>query len=137
MDIARYERRVFAYLIDVLLCLGCAFLTWSFIPWMRAFPLAAQIVVLEVMMGLYYMLFGGILLKWSNGYTLGGALLRTKVVHMDDRDITYRDAFIRSVCLSIIPWVLVNAIYMLIVHTERTICDKITDTIVIDRRNWK
>ncbi len=88
-------------------------------------------------MGLYYMLFGGILLKWSNGYTLGGAMLRIKVVHMDDRDINYRDAFIRSVCLSIIPWVLVNAIYMLIVHTERTIFDKITDTIVIDRRHWK
>lgn len=136
MEIARYERRVMAYLLDILMCLGCAFAVWFFVGWMRLLPIVAQIVILELLMGFFYMLFGGIFLKWSNGYTLGGAFMRIKVVHMDDRDITYRDAFIRSVGLSIIPWVLVNAVYMLIVHTERTIFDKMTDTIVVDRRTW-
>jgi len=136
MEIARYERRVLAYLLDILLCLGCAFVVWYFVEWSHFLPVVVQIVILELLMGLFYMLFGGIFLKWSNGYTLGSAILRIKVVHMDDRDISYRDAFIRSICLSIIPWVLVNAVYMLIVHTERTIFDKLTDTIVVDRRTW-
>ncbi len=136
MEIARYERRVLAYLLDILLCLGCAFVVWFFVDWIRFLPVVVQIVILELLMGLFYMLFGGILLKWSNGYTLGSAIFRIKVVHMDDRDITYRDAFIRSITLSIVPWVVVNAVYMLIVHTERTIFDKLTDTIVVDRRTW-
>lgn len=137
MEIARYERRVLAYLFDLLICLGMAIGTWLIIRHNWNLTYVMQILICETLMGAYYFLFAGIVLKWTNGYTLFGALMRTKVIHIDDRDISYRDAFLRSMCLAIFPWVIVNAFYMLIIHTERTIFDKLTDTIVIDRRHWK
>ena len=137
MEIARYERRLLAYMIDILICLGLGVGTWFFVRQNWSLTYVMQIIICETLMGIYYFFFAGIILRWTNGYTIGGALVRTKVVHIDDRDISYRDAFLRSICLSVLPWVIVNACYMLIIHTERTIFDKITDTIVIDRRHWK
>lgn len=139
MEIARYERRILAYLLDFFLSTGIATASWFFIRanWNIALPVVVQIIICEILGGFIYFLFSGIVLKWSNGYTIGSAIFATKVVHIDDRDISYRDAFLRAMGLAIFPWVLVNAAYMLIVHTERTIFDKMTNTIVIDNRHWK
>lgn len=137
MSIARFEKRVFAYLIDTIFAilisipltlLICYATNWS-MPWYFG------LLICQLFAWFIYALFSSCAVHWSNGYSIGGAIFGIKSVHRDGKRISVADAVVKGVCIGIWPFVLANAVYMLIVHTEITVFDRMTDTIVIDSRN--
>ncbi|MFA5283250.1 MAG: RDD family protein [Bacilli bacterium] len=136
MEIARFDKRIIAYCIDMLIAAAAGVATsvllaintdWS-IPWYF-------LILIGQTIGYFiYCLFVICALHWTNGFTLGGAILGIKSIHLDRKKISVGDAIVKGVTLGIIPMAIVNAIYMLVIHTEKTIFDRLTDTIVVDIR---
>lgn len=137
MGIARFEKRIMAYLIDIViaalsaipLTIVFAYLASWKIPWYFV------LIIAQLLTWFFYALFSTCISHWSNGYTIGGAIFGIKSAHKNGQRINVSDAIIKGICIGILPFDIVNAAYMLIVHTEITIFDRMTDTIVIDIRS--
>ncbi|MFA5421552.1 MAG: RDD family protein [Bacilli bacterium] len=139
MEIARYEKRVIAYLIDLLIAfappLVVAFLLYFHLPDGPSVPLYFYFLVVEIATYLLYIVFTFIFSMISRGFTLGSLIMGIKIMHPNRLPVTAREAFIRGVTIGLLPMVIVNAIYMISIHTERTIFDRITETVVVDYRH--
>ncbi|MFA5236116.1 MAG: RDD family protein [Bacilli bacterium] len=132
MHIARYEKRLFAYLFDSLLSLLGGLAIFLLIP--MPIPFIEKILLSQVAAAFIYVLLTATMLMITNGFTFGSLFVRVRVVRLDEKRLRWREVLIRSVALSIFVWALINAVYMLTVHTERTMFDRISDTIVIDKK---
>lgn len=136
MEIARFDKRIIAYCIDMIIAVAAGIATsvilaintnWS-IPWYF-------LILIGQTTGYFvYCLFVICALCWTNGFTLGGVILGIRSIHLDRKRISVGDAIVKGVTLGIIPMAFVNAVYMLVIHTEKTIFDRLTDTIVVDIR---
>ncbi len=139
MEIARYEKRVIAYLIDLVVAFAPAFASALILYFMyqSSFNLPIYFYVLAVELATYlvFIIFTFLFLVISKGFTFGSLILGIKVMHPNRLPLTARDAFLRGVTIGVLPLVLVNAIYMISVHTERTIFDRMTETVVVDYRH--
>lgn len=140
MEIARYEKRVIAYLIDLLVAFVPAlglfiFLYFFFEPKLTtSIPSYFFALAAELLTYLFYVFLNFFFLVFSKGYTLGMLIIGTKVIHLSKRPPTVREIFLKTISIGLFPMVIVNVIYMLIVHTEKTIFDRISETIVVDAR---
>ncbi len=132
MHIARYEKRLFAYLFDSLVSLLGGMAIFFLIP--MPIALIEKILLSQVAAALIYVATTSIMLMITNGFTFGSLFVRVRVVRLDDRRLGWREVLIRSAGLAIFVWSLINAVYMLSVHTERTMFDRMSDTIVIDKK---
>ncbi len=136
MGIARYEKRLLAYLFDeVLACLfgvGIAILMYHFEVLGESIFLIA--VLSCVFAYLVYVFLCTLVSALSGGMTFGFMVAGIKAIHSDGSPFTLRDAFIRAVTKGLLPAVLANAVYMLAVHSQRSIFDRLSDTLVIDKR---
>ena len=132
MRIARYEKRLIAYFIDFGIALAGALAIFFLIP--LPLTIVEKILLSQIAAALIYFLVTFIMLLISNGYTIGSAITRIRVVRLDDERIDVKDALIRASSLAIFPWALINAINMLLIHTERTLFDRLSDTLVIDKK---
>ncbi len=135
MGIARYERRLIAYLIDeIIACLagaGCSVLLAVYagltsIFWFFLIAAASAYVIFVILCTLFSSL--------SQGSTLGSLILGIKCVHPDGKRFGFRDSLVRAVSKGIFVAILANAIYMLASHTERSVFDRLNDSIVVYRR---
>jgi uncharacterized RDD family membrane protein YckC len=136
MGIARFEKRIGAYLIDIISSILFALPLTIFFAYLSSWqiPWYFDLWIAQLLSWFFYALFTTCSVHWSNGYTLGGLIFGIKSVHRDGKRISVGDAITKGICIGILPFVIVNAIYMLVVHTEITIFDRMTDTIVIDIR---
>lgn len=139
MEIARYEKRLIAYLIDLLLAfippLVLAIILYSRIPANINPPFYFYVLAVELATYLLFIILSFFILVISRGFTIGAFIMGIKVIHPNRVPLTGREAFLRSVTIGVLPMVLANAIYMIIVHTERTVFDRITETVVVDYRH--
>lgn len=138
MEIARYEKRIIAYLIDLVSATIPAFALFLFLYIFTKdkvdipgyfFALAAQLLTF-----IFFVLFTFLFLIISKGYTLGSLIIGIKVIHITKRAPSIKESFLRAITIGVIPMVIINVIYMLAVHTEKTIFDRISETIVVDSR---
>lgn len=135
MGVARFEKRVFSYLIDNVLPIlfsvlgSILLLNNTTIPWYF-------ILIIAILTAYFlFQLINVNVMAATGGYTIGSAIFQIKTVTINGNKISYRNALIKNLYHGIVPLVFANAIYMLVVHTEHTIFDKITDTIVVDQKN--
>lgn len=139
MEIARYEKRVIAYLIDLVLALAapCTFAIILYIQRPGDFNLPIYFYFLGIELAAYiiYNFLTFFFLVISRGFTFGSLIVGIKVIHPNRAPLRGREAFLRGVTIGVLPLVLVNAIYMLVIHTERTIFDRMTETVVVDYRH--
>jgi len=132
MEIAKFTKRVFSYLCDLILCFaigascGVPLFLLTSIPWYFN-----VLITLACCYG-SYLIPCIIFMSIVRGRTLGALIFGIKHVNNDGSKISIKNIIIKNLYLGLIPFTIVNAFYMLSVHTERTIFDKITDTIVID-----
>lgn len=140
MEIARYEKRVISYLIDLLVAFLPALGLYIFLSIYISrtmgidipsyfFALAAQLLTY-----VFYIIVNFFFLLFSKGYTLGMLIIGTKVIHVSKRPPNVREIFLKTISIGLVPLVIANVIYMLVVHTEKTIFDRISETIVVDAR---
>ncbi|HOJ45614.1 MAG TPA: RDD family protein [Bacilli bacterium] len=132
MRIARYEKRLLAYFIDFAIALAGALAIFFLIP--MSLTIVEKVLLSQIGASFIYFILTFLLLWVSNGYTLGSALSGIRVVRLDDEKIGVKEALVRASSLAIFPWAIINAVNMLLVHTERTLFDRLSDTLVIDRK---
>ncbi len=139
MEIARYEKRIIAYLIDLILAfappLAAAIVVYLRLPPNFDLPLYFYFLGVEIASYLLFIIFSFFFIIISKGFTFGSLIMGIKIMHPNRIPLTARDAFLRGVTIGVLPMVLANAVYMLAIHTERTIFDRITETVVVDYRH--
>jgi uncharacterized RDD family membrane protein YckC len=136
MEIARYEKRVFGWLIDRLLSwlLGGAL----FYPYHLLFGAGFSpyfLVLLSILSAYLLYVLGVTFFLWiSNGRTLGSLFLGTKSFHPDGERLSFADSFLKALLTGVVAMAFLNALYMLFSHTERSAFDRLTNTLVVDVR---
>ncbi len=132
MHIAPFDKRIIAYFIDLILAAAISGVIFFIIPGPITF--LDRFLLMQAGGYVLYALGTTAVLLISNGFTLGSALLKLRVVRLNDQRMDLTHSLIRGISLAVFPWVIINALNMLFVHTERTIFDRLSDTIVIDKR---
>lgn len=134
MNLAKLHKKILAYLIDLfltsLLPLAIAVLAYFLVR--PIFDLYVYVIFFMALEFIFFTLFNAILLRATNGKTIGGFICSNLLIHNDLVPLTFGDCLVRSVSLSIPVLALINLIYMLCAHQERAIYDQISDTIMVD-----
>ena len=71
----------------------------------------------------------------SNGRTLGSHIFGVRIVRQNFKRLSFGDCFARNIGEGLIIMMIVNWIYMIAVGTEKSIFDRITNTVIVDWRN--
>lgn len=134
METAVLTKRVWVYIINLILYLGIGFL--AAIPFLTLLKLHALLYVLIALLiaALISFIFDLIILICSHGYTIGSAILGVRYVGSDGRTLTKRQCFIRSASETILIFVLFDWIYFVKNRTERGVIDRLSDSFAIDIR---
>lgn len=132
MNVPRFDRRIVSYLIDLIVPTILSLLTYflqknnfdifdhlSFFLWTELFTI------------IYFLIFNAMCAYVFNGNTIGNLITKTKMVSLDGKRLSFIQVLLKYVPLCIWPTVLINASYMLYVHTETTIYDTLSKTIVV------
>mgnify|MGYP001313710198 FL=1 len=137
MNIARFDKRIFGWLIDEILPLGggvtLAYFLWV---WMGTQMSIFLIVFLSVI-GDYilYILINAITMSITRGATIGMAIFGIKTVHPEGVKLKAGECWLKCLLTGVIAMDFINAIFMLSVHTERSAFDRMTNTLVVDKRS--
>jgi uncharacterized RDD family membrane protein YckC len=136
MVIARYEKRVGAWFVDKLFSLAiCAVFLYFFPRWFGPGASLFLIGLLSYLISYaFYVLFNGLFSWIGNGWTLGMMLFGIRAVHSDGRHIRFKEAIVKVLLTGLIVVDIANSLYMLVIHTERSCFDRMSETSVIDTR---
>jgi len=139
MPIARFDKRIGGWLIDKLLSFGvlAGVLAVEILFLPRNFSLFLEILIAIASGYVFYAIAVFWFLYLSNGYTLGMAIFGIRTCHATEERIRFKEAFIKALMTGFAAMDLINAIYMLSSHTERSVFDRLTNTLVIDVRAEK
>jgi uncharacterized RDD family membrane protein YckC len=117
-NFARFEKRGFAYVIDL-----CIIISISLIYFAQIGMMGLEVAIYVIIVG-YYTTFEGVF-----GYTIGKRFEGLLVVHEDGSSISFKAAILRAVCL----FTLDSIGWMLILFTNKRIGDYIAKTQVVNR----
>jgi uncharacterized RDD family membrane protein YckC len=136
MIIARYEKRLGGWAIDKALSLlalaGILVPEILFFP--RDFSLFIEILIAVVGAYFFYVISVSFALYLFNGYSLGMAICGIRTYHATKDRLRFSEAFLKALMTGFTAMDLINSIYMLSTHTERSVFDRLTNTLVIDTR---
>lgn len=133
MNIARYEKRIFAYLIDYLFPILIGVLAFLLLKNHFSYKVFDIFVIINWFIIITYWIIYIPILFLFNGNTLGSLIFGIKVIPLKAEKITFKISLIRALTLSIPMMVIINVFYMLVVHSERTIFDILSESIVINK----
>ena len=134
MKFADYERRIVAYIIDIvfanlvslisLTIIGLSIpnfkLSWAVDVFI---PVSCLIIFLELL----------IAYRFFNGVSIGGAMCNVKIVNKDNKILKTKTAFVRAALLCLPMLAIYNVFYMLLLKTQVSFYDEATDTRAINR----
>lgn len=134
---ASFTKRVFSYLIDLIFAfglgggLGSLIFIFTKLSWY--FALIATITICYAC----YLIINVPLMYFTKGYTIGGAFFNIKTVNEDNSVISLTNIWIKCLYLGVIPFTIANAIFMLVIHTQVSVFDRITNTVVVESKSLK
>lgn len=134
MKTINLRKRLFIYIIDMLIYSGLAYI--SIYPFIFILKIDLWI---DIIMGIGFIIlysfdFTFLLLKLTGGYTMISLIFGAKVVGVEEKRITTSQAFIRSLNQSLWIILLFDVIYLITNKTQRGVIDRLTDTFVVDMR---
>ncbi len=135
MDIVGFERRVISFIIDAVIALGFGTIIYFLLSQrvnMDFLTLPLWLMIFEIVI---YAIFNTFFLWTFNGISIGQFIVRSRVLRFDGKRMTFRDSAIRAVLLSIPMMVVLNAIYMIVQHTEISIFDQLTNSKIVSINN--
>lgn len=139
MNIIRFEKRIFSYLVDIFFVLGVV--AAGTVILMIKFPKISEIpwyfIMFIILFAIFfvYTLIHTLTMFLTNGRTLGSCIFGLKTIHPNLERLTFADCLCKCSLMSLIPVVIVNGIYMLAIHTEKTAFDRLTKTVAVDWRH--
>lgn len=135
MKIVRFERRVISYLIDLIVTLGIAFLIYFFIlkglPLVEYFSMYFWIATIQMVV---FFILCTLVSFLTNGYTLGNFICQVKMVCYEKERLSFTACSLKYCMIAIHAAVFINALYMIIVRTERSIFDSLSQTILVSTK---
>src|SRR5574344_440313 len=133
MKIARYEKRLIAWLIDEALALGAFIPVFFFVhaggpEWASLFLQILYSILADY--AAYIVLYTASMTIFK-GSSIGMLIFGIRCFNPEQGvSITFGKAFLRAWLSGIIAMDVLNAIYMLTVHTERAIFDQLSGCLV-------
>ena len=132
MNIPRFDKRIISYLIDLIIPSILSLLTYFLLK--HSFQILDYLTFflwVEFFAMVYFLLINSLFAYLFNGNTIGNLFTKTKMVSIDGKRLTLNQVLLKYLPLSLWPTVIINAFYMLYVHTESTIYDTLSNSIVI------
>ena len=132
MNIPRFDKRIISYLIDLIIPSILSLLTYFLLK--HSFQILDYLTFflwVEFFAMVYFLLINSLFVYLFNGNTIGNLFTKTKMVSIDGKRLTLKQVLLKYLPLSLWPTVIINAFYMLYVHTESTIYDTLSNSIVI------
>ena len=132
MNIPRFDKRIISYLIDLIIPSILSILTYFLLK--HSFQILDYLTFflwVEFFAMVYFLLINSLFAYLFNGNTIGNLFTKTKMVSIDGKRLTLKQVLLKYLPLSLWPTVIINAFYMLYVHTESTIYDTLSNSIVI------
>ncbi len=128
MKIAGFEKRIFSYLIDLIIPIALSVLLYFIV--FRYSPIKTMFtiyVILLTLISITYFIINTIVTYLSNGYTLGNLFFHIRVIGENEK-LSFISCVLKYAFLAFPMCAVINAFYMIITHTEITIFDKISLT---------
>lgn len=132
MNIPRFDKRIISYLIDLIIPSILSLLTYFLLK--HSFQILNYLTFflwVEFFAMVYFLLINSLFAYLFNGNTIGNLFTKTKMVSIDGKRLTLKQVLLKYLPLSLWPTVIINAFYMLYAHTESTIYDTLSNSIVI------
>lgn len=132
MNIPRFDKRIISYLIDLIIPSILSLLTYFLLK--HSFQILDYLTFflwVEFFAMVYFLLINSLFAYLFNGNTIGNLFTKAKMVSIDGKRLTLKQVLLKYLPLSLWPTVIINAFYMLYVHTESTIYDTLSNSIVI------
>ena len=132
MNIPRFDKRIISYFIDLIIPSILSLLTYFLLK--HSFQILDYLTFflwVEFFAMVYFLLINSLFAYLFNGNTIGNLFTKTKMVSIDGKKLTLKQVLLKYLPLSLWPTVIINAFYMLYVHTESTIYDTLSNSIVI------
>ena len=132
MNIPRFDKRIISYLIDLIIPSILSLLTYFLLK--HSFQILNYLTFflwVEFFAMVYFLLINSLFAYLFNGNTIGNLFTKTKMVSIDGKRLSLKQVLLKYLPLSLWPTVIINAFYMLYVHTESTIYDTLSNSIVI------
>lgn len=134
MEIARFEKRVLSYIIDMIFPYSIGIVSGVMLFIYTPLPWYFSLLLLFLFCFLAWLLINIPAMGFSHGHGIGSAIFGLKTIRKDGKDISWKIVWVKNLYYALLPFMIVNAVYMLVIHTERTVFDRITDTIVVDEK---
>ena len=134
MEVAVLGKRVWLYIINMILYLGIAFS--SSLPFLLIIHLHWALYIL-ISLGITIVisfLISFFFLSVTHGYNIGSTLMGVKYIGARNERLKVKQAFVRALAESIFIYVLFDLIYFWKNRTERGVIDRLTNTFAIDIR---
>lgn len=132
MNIPRFDKRIISYFIDLIIPSLLSLLTYFLLK--HSFQILDYLTFflwVEFFAMVYFLLINSLFAYLFNGNTIGNLFTKTKMVSIDGKRLSLKQVLLKYLPLSLWPTVIINAFYMLYVHTESTIYDTLSNSIVI------
>lgn len=134
METARLAKRIWAYVINLILYVGIGFLaSLPFLTIIGLHPLLYVLIAVGIAI-VFSFLFDLFLLVITGGFTIGTAIMGIKYVSSNGHKISKKQAFIRSSSESILIFAILDLIYFIRYRTERGVIDRLSNSFAIDNR---
>ena len=136
MKIVGFERRIISYFIDMIITFGIALLIYFFV--LKNFKFVEYLSIYFWIITIQMILFfinGTFLTFLTNGYTLGNIICQVKMVNHNNVKLSFKSCSLKYCMMSIQAAVIIKALYMIIVRTETSIFDCLSQTILISTKN--
>ena len=134
MENARLSKRIWAYIINLIIYLGIGF--GAAVPFLTLlnFHIVFYILIALGIAIVVSLLFDILVMVSSHGYTFGFAIMGAKYVASDGKVLNGKQIVVRSACESIVIFVFLDLIYFIKNRTERGVIDRLSDSFAIDTR---
>ena len=132
MNIPRFDKRIISYFIDLIIPSLLSLLTYFLLK--HSFQILDYLTFflwVEFFAMVYFLLINSLFAYLFNGNTIGNLFTKTKMVSIDGKRLSLKQVLLKYLPLSLWPTIIINAFYMLYVHTESTIYDTLSNSIVI------
>ena len=135
MQIASFEKRLLAFIIDYGIGIAIGVLLYFFVfNGLLGWHIAYIFVIILVTLFIYYALIVDLITYFTNGYSIGNFIVGIKMVSIKFHRWSFRQILVKYISLSLLPCCMINAVYMLLKHTEKTIFDELSHTVSISIR---
>ena len=139
MNIASYSKRLGKYAVDfVFACLfpaGILIYVFYFAHNLLNIPPLFLGIIIVASEWIFYTIINTAWMHISNGRTLGSLIFGVRIIKPNLARLSFGDCIARNISEGFIIMMVISWVYMLAVGTEKSIFDRMTNTVAVDWRN--